>query len=258
MDYDDPPNKVIKALNVLVNGVKEIKPNSGHAVVNSYGDYGINYDLWYLRIPGFNALMASNNLLSKFYYMVKREGFTIPYPQAVRYEVNSDRHFPGAVPPRTQNRQSEMFTYLRSLSYFFNLNDSQIEQLASKSTFQIYGKGELITEEGKADAGLYAIYRGRVKSIVTDDRELIHLDKLFGVGEVFGEMALYPGEVSPITTIAQGDVELAVIPAEIVVNLIQVNSQFSSEIIQFIEERKQALTLIRQSHTSSLNSLTNS
>ena len=246
LSYDNPPNQVIPVLHSLINGVKEIQPGSAYAVVSSYEDYGINYDLWYLKFPGFSSTFVASKLLSKFYYMVKREGFTIPYPQAVIYEITTNRKFPGAVPQIVENRQPEMISYLRSLSYFFNLDNNQIEQLASKSEFKIYGAGEIIAEEGKPDVGLYAIYKGRVKSMVTDDQGLMQIYKQFGVGEVFGEMTLYPGEVSPITTIAQDDVELAVISPEAVINLIQINSQFASEIIQFIEERKKALRLVRK------------
>ena len=73
---------------------------------------------------------------------------------------------------------------------------------------------------------------------------LILIDRHFEFGEIFGEMALYPGEVSPITTTAESDVELVVISAKIVVNLIQANSKFASEIIQFIEERKKSINFI--------------
>ena len=254
LSYDDSPNKVIPALHSLTDGVSEIKPGSGYAVISSYGDYAINYDLWYLTVPGLNGLVAGSTLLAKFYYLVKREGFTIAYPQAVRYEVPVHNQFPGAVPQIMKNRQSEMFAYLRSLSYFFNLDDTQIEQLASTSQFKVYGSGELITKEGLPDAGLYAIYKGRVQSLVTDHQGSIRTDKQFGVGDVFGQMALYPGEVSPITAIADNDVELAVIPAEVIVNLIQINPKFASEIIQFIEERKKAIRLVK-SITGSMTSV---
>ena len=253
LTYDDPPNQVILALNSLIEGVKEIEPDSGYAVVSSYGDYRINYDLWYQTVPGLNGLVAKSTLLTKFHYMVRRKGFTVAYP--LEYKVDIREGIPNKIPKIVENRQPEMATYLRSLSYFFNLTDAQIEQLASKSQFKVYGAGELIAQEGKPDAGLYAIYKGRVKSLVIDKQGLIRTDKHFGVGEVFGEMALYPGEVSPITTIAEDDVELVIIPAEAIVNLIQINPKFASEIIQFIEERKKAIHLVktRSDTTNNLN-----
>ncbi len=138
-----------------------------------------------------------------------------------------------------------MIAYLHSLPYFFTASDAQIEQLASKSQFQVYGAGELITQEGKPDAGIYAVYQGRVKSSVTDNLGNIQTDREFDVGDVFGEMAIYPGEVSPVTAVAQTDVELVVIPAAEIVRLIQINPNFSSEIIRFIEERKQAISMAK-------------
>ena len=242
--YDDPPNQVIPALNSLVDGIAGVTEGSGFAAINSYGDSSINYDLWYLVIPR-EAWGAGAKILTRIYYMAQREGFTIPYPIHTAYEINTNEGIPSKIPQIVENRQSEKIKFLRSLSYFFNLSDAQIEQLASKSQFKVYGAGESITQEGKPDAGLYAVYEGRVKSLVTDVRGIIQADRQFGIGDVFGEMALYPGEVSPIKTIAEDDVELVIIPAEVIVNLIQINPKFASEIIQFIEERKKAISVIK-------------
>ena len=80
---------------------------------------------------------------------------------------------------------------------------------------------------------------------MTDNLGNIHPDKDLHVGDVFGEMAIYPGEVSPVTTIAEEDVELVVIPAAEIVRLIQINPNFSVEIIRFIEEHRKAIDTIK-------------
>ena len=242
--YDDPPNKVISALNPLADGLPGVTEGSGFAAINSYGDSSINYDLWYLVLPS-KAWGAGAKILSRIYYMAQREGFTIPYPINIDFALDEHRQLPSKIPQIKENRQTEMSAYLRSLPYFFTANDSQIEQLAAKSQFLVYGAGELITQEGKADAGIYAVYQGRVKSSVTDNLGNIHPDKDLHVGDVFGEMAIYPGEVSPVTTIAEEDVELVVIPAAEIVRLIQINPNFSVEIIRFIEEHRQAIDTIK-------------
>lgn len=241
--YDDSPNKVLAALSILPDGIEAITKGSAFPIISSYGGSSINYELWYKAIPDQGAWGAGGKLLARAYYMAQREGFTIPYPMEMQYAIDANQGIPSKIPQIAENRQSEMITYLRSLPYFFNLNDTQIEQLATKSQFKVYGAGELITQAGKPDEGLYAIYTGRVKSSVKDNRGLIQTANQFGIGDVFGEMAIYPGEVSPITALAEDDVEAVVIPAAEIIELIQINPKFASEIIQFIEKRKKSLRL---------------
>ena len=241
--YDDHPNKVLSALSSLPDGIEAITKGSAFPIISSYGDSSINYELWYKAIPDQGAWDAGGKLLARAYYMSQREGFTMPYPMQMQYAIDANEGIPNKIPQVLQNRQSEMITYLRSLPYFFNLNDTQIQQLATKSRFKVYGSGELITQEGKADEGLYAIYSGRVKSSLQDSQGLIQSANQFGVGDIFGEMALYPGEVSPITSIAEDDVEAVVIPAMEITELIQTNPKFASEIIQFIEKRKKSIRI---------------
>ncbi|MEM7063894.1 MAG: cyclic nucleotide-binding domain-containing protein [Cyanobacteria bacterium P01_B01_bin.77] len=245
LSYDDPPNRVLFALSQLIEGIKEIQPGSAFPAVNSYGDCSITYDLWFLAVPGLDAWVAKATLLSKFYYMVQREGFTIPYPIVQQYQFRADGGFPNKIPQMPVDRQQEMVDYLRSLSYLFSVSDVQLEQLASSAQFQLYGTGDLITQEGKSDSGLYAVYSGRVTAQLTDNLGKIQTTNRFGIGDVFGEMAIYPGEVSPIVTVAEGDVELVVIPAENIVELIRTNSKFAAEILQFIEERKKSIQIAK-------------
>lgn len=242
--YDDPPNKVITALNSLVDGIPGVTEGSGFAAINSYGDSAINYDLWYKVIPA-KAWGAGAKVLTRIYYLAQREGFTIPYPINMEFGLGEGGKLPSRIPQVVENRQPELIACVRSLSYFFNLNDSQIEQLATKSKFKVYGAGEIIIKEGKPDEGLYAIYRGRVKSSVKDHQGVIQTANQFGIGDIFGEMAIYPGEVSPITAIAEDDVEVLVISAGDIVQLIQISPQFASEFIKFIEERKKAIRIAR-------------
>ena len=242
--YDDPPNKIIPALESLIDGIPGVTEGSGFTAIDSYGDSSINYGLWFLVYPK-KSWGAGATILGRIYYMAQREGFTIPYPIDITFNLGKDGKLPNKIPQVVEDRQSEIIVYLRSLPYFFTANDTQIEQLASKSQFQVYGAGELITQEGKPDLGVYAVYRGQVKPSVMDNQGLIQTDQLFTVGDVFGEMAIYPGEVSPITTIADGDVEVVVIPAAEIVRLIQINPQFSAEIIQFIEERKKVIRITK-------------
>ncbi len=243
--YDDPPNKVLAALSSLPDSIEAITKGSAFPAISSQGDFAINYDLWYMVIPDQGAWGAGAKLLAQVHYMAQREGFTIPYPLNMQYQIDTNEGIPSQIPQSLENRQPEMLTYLRSLPYFFNLNDSQIEQLARKSQFKIYGAGEVIIQEGKPDEGLYAIYTGRVKSSLIDNQGQVKLMDHLGIGNIFGEMAVFPGDLSPVTAIAEDDVEVIVTPEDQILELIQINPQFASELIRFIEQRKKSVQIAR-------------
>jgi CRP-like cAMP-binding protein len=65
------------------------------------------------------------------------------------------------------------------------------------------------------------------------------------LNEAFGEMAIFPGEVSPVTAVADEDVEVVVIPGDEIIEAIESNNKFASEILQYIEERKKMVRLAK-------------
>ncbi|HEY9673069.1 MAG TPA: mechanosensitive ion channel family protein [Waterburya sp.] len=240
--YDDPPNKVMLALkDVVIGSEVASKP---FPIVSSYGDYSINYDLWYLVMPDKNIL-ALAELPQRIYYLAQRHGLTMAYPIAIEYKVDAKQGVPNRIPQVVQNRQREIATYLRSLPYFSKVDDAQIEQLSGQTRVATYGKSEFVTQEGQPDDGLYIVLSGQVRMRLTDEQGNIQELGQLGMGDAFGEMALFPGEVSPVTTIADRDTEVLVIPDEGITHLIQVNPQFASDMIQFIEERKRTVQLAK-------------
>jgi small-conductance mechanosensitive channel/CRP-like cAMP-binding protein len=241
--YDDAPNEVIPALNSLLEGIDMIE-GEGLAKVISYGDSSITYALLYPVLPE-KAPIVSGKLNARLYYLTQRYGFTMPYPIAVQYSVHAKQGIPSQIPQVFQDRQQELITYLRSLPYFLTLNDNQIETLAEKARFKSYGKNELIIQEGKEDEGLYIMFKGTGQAYLKDekgDRKVV--DEL-ELNEAFGEMAIFPGEVSPVTAVANEDVEVVVIPAAQIIVAIESNNKFASELIEYIEERKKMVLVAK-------------
>ena len=241
--YDDSPNEVIPALNSLMEGIDLIE-DKDPATVNSYGDDRITYDLSYKVMPEQDAIVSAE-LKTRLYYLTKRYGFTMPYPIQLRYNVNAKQGIPRQIPQVSENRQQEVETYLRSLSYFSTLNDQEIEKLAHKAQFKAYGKGELIIQEGKEDEGLYIIYKGTGQAYLKDEQGELEIVDALELNEVFGEMAIFPAEVSPVTAVANEDVEVLVIPSENIIEAIEFNNKFAAEILQYIEERKKMVRLAK-------------
>ncbi|ELR99164.1 cyclic nucleotide-binding domain-containing protein [Gloeocapsa sp. PCC 73106] len=249
--YDDSPDQVIPVLNSLVTGIDLIK-SEGNAFVSSYGDFAINYELWYKVLPE-NNFAASSKLNQRMYYMTKRYGFTMTYPITVNYNFDNQQAVPSQIPQVSNNRQEELLSYLRSLAYFYTIDNLNLEKLASKAKFQVYSKDELITQEGKLDNEFYILYQGNAEVKLTDSQGRIKIINRLRAGDAFGEMALYPEEISPVTIIAGHNTEVIVIPAKEILQLIQSNSKFASEMVQFIEDRKKAVALAKSIPNETVN-----
>ncbi|MEM9089594.1 MAG: cyclic nucleotide-binding domain-containing protein [Cyanobacteria bacterium P01_F01_bin.53] len=245
--YDDPPNKVIPALEAAVVGVKGLQ-SDGIAGVSKYADSGIEYQLWF-KVKSADAWVVFNELMGRLYYVAERNGFTIPYPIGVEYSINSDAQpglaIPQHLPELFKDRKPEISDYLRSSPYFTNLDDDGVESFSATARFSRYGKGEVIVQEGKVDEGFYLVVSGRARIWTQNHQGYPQTMGLLSRGEVFGEMSLFPGELSPITVIAEEDVEVILIGIDEMVAMIQRKSMFGFEMTRFIEEKRSSLNVVK-------------
>lgn len=245
--YDDPPNKVIPALEAAVVGIEKLQ-SAGIAGVSKYADSGIEYQLWY-KVKSEDAWGVFNQIMGRLYYVAERSGFTIPYPIGVEYSINADAQpgigIPQHLPERFKDRKPEISDYLKSSPYFTNLDADGIKSFAHTAQFSRYGKGEVIVQEGKADDGFYLVVHGSARIWTQNHQGYPQAMGLLSRGEVFGEMSLFPGELSPITIIAEEDVEVILIGISEMVAMIQSKSTFGFEMNRFIAEKRRSLNIIK-------------
>ncbi len=104
-----------------------------------------------------------------------------------------------------------------------------------------YGAGERIVRQGEPDEGIYIVQSGRVMLAARRrsgrEEEVAHLI----AGDVFGEMALLPGEPSPVSAIVTADAHVLLITDEMIVQLVGESNLFAREMNLFLEERKRTL-----------------
>ena len=247
LSYDDPPNVVLAALSQLPEGIKEIEAGSAFPAVSSYDDSSIQYDLWFLAVPGMDDWLAKATLLSRFYYMVQREGFTIPYPIGVEYAVgiNPSQGLPSRIPQVKPDRSSDILRHIQASTYFASLDLKNAEAIAQTAKFSVFGSGETIIQEGKAHEGFYLIANGCVRIWTQNQDGFPQAISSLGRGEGFGELSLFPGELSPITVIAEDDVELVVIREDEMVQAFQSYPRFGVEMMRLIDEKRHSINLVK-------------
>ncbi|MBP0020310.1 MAG: mechanosensitive ion channel [Cyanobacteria bacterium SBLK] len=247
--YDDPPNLVRNAIKEAVLSISPVLDSPAPEVhISTYSEFYIEYEVEYTIDDYPIADKIMGEVLTRIYYTTRRYGLTIPLPQAVHYEIQGE-------PSQSGSSREELQKYLRSLPYFISLDNDAIATLAKSANIETYGIGEKVVEAGKEDRGLYIIRRGTVKLYVEDFQGSKHDVQTMSTGEFFGEMALFPGETSPVSGIVLEDLNAITIECDIITQLIEENGKFASEMNMLIKERKKSLALIqnvRSKNTSSL------
>ncbi|NET10359.1 MAG: mechanosensitive ion channel, partial [Symploca sp. SIO2B6] len=245
LSYDDPPNQVIPILEAIVDDLETVLA-PGRATIREYEESSIGYDLWY-KVQPEDIWPIGKLLRSRIYYTMERHGFTIPYPIGIEYAFDLDprKGVPGKYIKFSHDRHPEITTHLRSSPYFLSLDQAGLDALAECAMFKTYGTGEVIVQEGKSDEGVYLVVKGRVRLWTQNKDGYPQAIEQLVQGEVFGEMALFPGEVSPITAIAEEDTTLVIIVTEGMIKAIQNYSKFGINMTRLIEEGKRSLNAIK-------------
>lgn len=90
----------------------------------------------------------------------------------------------------TDKNRQELVNYLRNLSLFKNISDSDIRVFLPLLRLKKFQKGEIVIRKGDPGENLYIILTGGVEVVGEDGMRIASLGK----GEVFGEMSLLSGD----------------------------------------------------------------
>ncbi len=99
-----------------------------------------------------------------------------------------------------ETHDSELLSYIKSLPFFNNFTERQINQIFSACNLIKFEKGKTIIQEGEIDDSFYILISGQVL-VRKGNKGVASLDK----GVVFGEMAYLTGEARSATIISKND-----------------------------------------------------
>lgn len=228
--FTDPPSKVIPILEHLADGVREIQPGSAEARIVSYGESAINYVLEYYVEPEKEEEI-SGKLYARLYYAAKRHRLTIPYPIQMDYNLD-------ASDLKSTDQEPEILEVLRLLPSFQTFDEAKLQHIALESLVEYYGIGETVFQIGEADQGLYLILHGILQLSTLDNHNQVQEVTRLERGEIFGEMAIFPGEVNPVSATVVDDLTVVIIPKAMLVSLIEKHPKFALAINQLIKKRE--------------------
>ena len=238
--YNDPPNlarQVLKSTALETRGI--LTDPEPQIFTVSYDDFAVTYEVkFFIRDYG-ELEEIRDRFMTRGWYAAQRNHLTIPFPSRTLY------HFHG---PTTQAKQvSEKFTdSLNSLPAFVPL-DKQQQKLKSPSQgimLQHFATGESVVRQGYTGNALYIIVSGQAQVTTTNSLEQEVEVLNLKAGEFFGEMALFSGEPSTVSVIALEDLEVLMIDAFVVNQMIDRQPSFAREISQILEIRRRTIQAV--------------
>jgi small-conductance mechanosensitive channel len=237
--YNDPPNL---AKHVLLTTALEtegiLKDPEPEIYTISYDDFAITYEVKFFIDDYSNIESIRDRFMSRIWYAAQRNSLTIPFPIRTLY------HFNG--PTLQAKGNSKKFTEsLQSVPAFVPLQNP--DSVADGIDLQHYGAGEKVIWQGVSNNALYIVIAGTALMSVRDREHIEHELLTIKTGEFFGEMTLFSGEHSPISVTAIEDLEVMLLSANAVNQMIDRQPSFAREISQILETRRRVVNTIQKS-----------
>ncbi len=238
--YNDPPNLAKHVLHHTALETQGIlKEPDPQIFTISYDDSAITYEVKFFISDYSELEEIRDRFMSRLWYAAQRNSLTIPFPIRTVY------HFHGPT-SRAEGTSKKFTESLQSLPSFVPLDKSNnTDTPTSGISLQHFGSGEKVIKQGAENNSLYIVVSGSAMMSVKDnagsDREML----MVKTGEFFGEMTLFSGETSPISVAAIDDLEVMMISADAVNQMIDRQPNFAREISQILETRRRVVNTIQ-------------
>jgi small-conductance mechanosensitive channel/CRP-like cAMP-binding protein len=198
LSFEAPPNQVkVAVLDTLKEIPLILQEPTPQCRTWAFDDFSVRYQIRYWVADFGNADNAMEEVYTRLWYRLRRDGLEIPLPQRVvhmRHEGDRPEFSPETV--------TEM---LRAVDLFSMLEPHELEQLRSLLVARRFGKSERVIEQGEEGHTFYLVFSGEV-SVRTGkgQTEVARLKR----GQYFGEMSLLTGEPRAATVVAVEDAVL--------------------------------------------------
>lgn len=231
--YDDPPNRVKQVLSDLLSSTEGILSDPAPAVRTvDYSDWSVLYRVTFSVARQEDLAATRDRFMTRLWYVVRREGLTIPFPIQMEYSPGENPGTPVATPQEL----------LRDFPRF----RPAIKQDAATAPRVIdYAAGEMIQGPPKRFEGFALVTRGSATLLAPNHSgELIQVGEL-GPGECFGDQFSVGTASSELTIIAKSDLKVMVFDSKVMGELFSQSPALATEVGDAIEAQRNALAAAR-------------
>jgi small-conductance mechanosensitive channel/CRP-like cAMP-binding protein len=198
LSYDTPPNQVKAAvLDVMKEIATILQDPAPQCRTWAFEQNAIRYQMRYWVADFAHADNTMEELYTRLWYRLRREGIEVPYPQRVVHMRNEAE-------ARPEFSSESVKDLLRAVDLFSLLSPAELEQLRMELVPRRFGKSERVIEEGEEGHTFYLVVSGEVSVRTGKGQEVTRLKR----GSYFGEMSLLTGEPRSATVVAVQDAVL--------------------------------------------------
>lgn len=242
--YTDPPNlakQVLKSTALSTQGI--LSDPEPEIFTLSYDDHCVNYEVKFFIQSYGDVEKIRDSFMTRIWYAAQRNNLTIPFPIRTLY------HFHGPT-SRAEGISKKFAESLQSIPSFVPL-DKEKTNLDTQSQGVVlhhFGAGEKVIQQGYPGNNLYIIVSGKALLTIKDESGWEHEVLPLESGDFFGEMSLFSGEPSAVSVSAIEDLEVMIVSATVVNQMIERQPSFAREISQILEVRRKAIQIKLQSN----------
>ena len=254
--YDHPPNTVKQSLLALLEatpGVIRQPPPEVHTV--HYGDFTITYRMYFTVARYEDVLPVRDAILTKVWYVARRDGLQIPYPIAVQYRANESPSPPPATPEQ----------WLEGFPRYRLIRESLLEASARRraaveagagagaeggvppddARVISFARGEEMVAFGGHGHGFALIVSGKASLSALDAGGRESRIAMLGPGDFYGEASIAASFQSEFRVVAETDVTAVAFDAGVMAERLQRSSGLAAEVGAAIDSRRRAAHAMR-------------
>jgi small-conductance mechanosensitive channel len=230
--YQDPPYKVHEALLELILQTEGVLKSPKPIVATvGYGEFSVKYRLIY-RTTEKDRWSVKNELVTRIWYMAKRNGLTLPYPVHVALQHQQERPFRAAQPEAADQ-----------LAQFPRLPEIPPKDRANTRPLT-FGTGERLYDEGDDLDGVYFVVSGAVSLQMVRDGQASEIATI-EAGEFCGETGMHGHQAADMRAVALEDTSVVLIAPDVVRHLFEASPRLARETGYTLEVQRKALQSAR-------------
>jgi CRP-like cAMP-binding protein len=239
--YDAPPNIVKAAIReALANCPLVLPAPAPDAMINDFAASSIVYRVRFWTDDFEFDEEATDQVRSSLFYAFRRKGIEIPYPIQVEYS----KELPVLDEAAARVERERL---LAGIDLFAALTDTDRGTIAARTRTIEFADAERIVAEGEPGQSMYIVASGRVRVLIEATKTTI---ATIEEGGYFGEMSLLTGDPRTATVVAEGDVRVLEIDAELFRQLGQVSPRTVEQVGVAAATRRAELNAVRASAKS--------
>ncbi|MFZ2957832.1 MAG: mechanosensitive ion channel family protein [Candidatus Ozemobacteraceae bacterium] len=209
---------------------KILKDPSPSIYLESFGDSSVNYRVWYWIAEPDKMSIIKDQLASRIWYRLKREGQTIPFPTREVF-IHPEKDEKALI---TEHR----LNLVTNIDFLADIDRPHRAFLAENLRELWFQGGETIFEKGAQETDFYIIDSGKI-AVFIDERSLNPVAFLKS-GEFFGEMSMLTGEPRSATIKAEEETRVLQMNRGIIEHVLKDNPNLAEVLSHAIAHRRLA------------------